>query len=212
VCGSKDGIEAMPDGEFLPAYELNCVEQHLKDAIWEKFKRHYVSGRWAQVTEPNEIQKQQNRQCLNRNQCMRGCPFGGYFSTVTSTLPWAKATGNLTVQPFSVVHSIIYDEKKQKAAGVRVIDANTKQATEYFAKIIFVNASALNSNLVLLNSVSNRFPNGLGNDNGFLCKYVAHHNYRASVNGQLDGMEGKYFYGRNPTEPILANYRNLYKH
>ena len=142
VCGTKEGIESMPDGEFLPAYELNCVEQHLKDVLWRKFKRYYVSGRWAQVTEPNDIQKQQGRQCLNRNQCMRGCPFGGYFSSVTSTLPWAKATGNLTVQPFAIVHSIIYDEKKQKATGVRVIDANTKQATEYFARIIFVNAPA----------------------------------------------------------------------
>jgi len=119
-----------------------------------------VSGRWAQVTEPNEIQKQQNRQCLNRNACMRGCPFGGYFSTITSTLPWANATGNLTVQPFSVVHSIMYDEKKQKAIGVRVIDTNTKEATDYFARIIFVNASALNTNLILLNSMSKRFPNG----------------------------------------------------
>ena len=93
---------------------------------------------------------------------MRGCPLGGYFSSVSSTLPWAAKTGNLTVRPFSVVHSIIYDEQKGKAAGVRVIDTNTKEATDYFAKIIFVNASALNTNLILLNSTSNRFPNGLG--------------------------------------------------
>jgi len=211
VCGSKDGIEAMPDGEFLPAYELNCVEQHLKDEIWEKFKRYYVSGRWAQVTEPNEIQRQQNRRCLNRNQCMRGCPFGGYFSTITSTLPWANATGNLTVQPFSVVHSLIYDEKKQKAIGVRVIDANTKQATEYFARIIFVNASALNTNLILLNSTSNRFPNGLGNDNGLLGKYICHHNYRASMGGRIDGYRDKYYKVSKPAECIMPNFRNIRK-
>jgi choline dehydrogenase-like flavoprotein len=211
VCGSKEGIESMPDGEFLPAYELNCVEQHLKDAIWNKFKRYYVSGRWAQVTEPNEIQKQQNRQCLNRNQCMRGCPFGGYFSTITSTLPWAKATGNLTVQPLSVVHSIIYDEKKQKAIGVRVIDANTKQATEYFAKIIFVNASALNTNLILLNSTSSRFPNGLGNDSGLLGKFICHHNYRASMGGEIDGFRDKYYKVSKPAECILPNFRNVKK-
>ena len=211
VCGTKDGIESMPDGEFLPAYELNCVEQHLKDKIWEKFKRYYVSGRWAQVTEPNEIQKQQNRQCLNRNQCMRGCPFGGYFSSVTSTLPWAAATGNLTVQPFSVVHSIIYDEKKQKAVGVRVIDANTKQATEYFARIIFVNASALNTNLVLLNSTSARFPNGLGNDSGLLGKYICHHNYRASMGGEIDGYRDKYYKVSKPAECIMPNFRNIHK-
>jgi choline dehydrogenase-like flavoprotein len=211
VCGSKEGIESMPDGEFLPAYELNCVEQHLKDVLWQKFKRYYVSGRWAQVTKPNDIQKQQGRQCLNRNACMRGCPFGGYFSTVTSTLPWAKATGNLTVQPFSVVHSIIYDEKKQKAVGVRVIDANTKQATEYFAKIIFVNASALNTNLILLHSTSNRFPNGLGNDNGLLGKYICHHNYRAGLGGNIEGFRDKYYRVTKPAECIIPNFRNIHK-
>jgi choline dehydrogenase-like flavoprotein len=211
VCGSKDGIESMPDGEFLPPYELNCVEQHLKDSIWKNFKRYYVSGRWAQVTQPNEIQKKQNRQCLNRNVCMRGCPFGGYFSSVSSTLPWAMETGNLTVRPFSVVHSIIYDEKKQKAVGVRIIDTNTKQATEYFAKIIFVNASALNTNLVLLNSTSNRFPNGLGNDNGLLGKYICHHNYRASMNGDIDGYLNKYYKVSKPAECIIANFRNVKK-
>jgi len=211
VCGTKEGIESMPDGEFLPAYELNCVEQHLKDVLWKKFNRYYVSGRWAQVTEPNDIQKQQGRQCLNRNQCMRGCPFGGYFSSVTSTLPWAKATGNLTVQPFAVVHSIIYDEKKQKATGVRVIDANTKQATEYFARIIFVNASALNTNLILLNSTSNRFPNGLGNDNGLLGKFICHHNYRASMGGQIEGFRDKYYKVTKPAECIIPNFRNIHK-
>jgi len=211
VCGTKEGIESMPDGEFLPAYELNCVEQHLKEVLWRKFKRYYVSGRWAQVTEPNDIQKQQGRQCLNRNQCMRGCPFGGYFSSVTSTLPWAKATGNLTVQPFAVVHSVIYDEKKQKATGVKVIDANTKQATEYFARIIFVNASALNTNLILLNSTSNRFPNGLGNDSGLLGKFICHHNYRASMGGQIDGFTDKYYKVTKPAECIIPNFRNIHK-
>jgi choline dehydrogenase-like flavoprotein len=211
VCGSKDGIESMPDGEFLPPYELNCVEQHLKDSIWKNFKRYYVSGRWAQVTQPNEIQKKQNRQCLNRNVCMRGCPFGGYFSSVSSTLPWAMETGNLTVRPFSVVHSIIYDEKKQKAVGVRIIDTNTKQATEYFSRIIFVNASALNTNLILLNSTSNRFPNGLGNDNGLLGKYICHHNYRASMSGDIDGFLDKYYKVSKPAECIIANFRNVKK-
>lgn len=143
---------------------------------------------------------------------MRGCPFGGYFSSVSSTIPWAKRTGKLTIRPDSVVHSIIYDEKLGKAKGVRIIDSHTKQTSDYFARIIFVNASALNSNLVLLNSTSGRFPNGLGNDSGLLGKFVAHHNYRASVNAEIEGMEDKYYYGKNPTEPILANYRNLYKH
>jgi len=213
VCGTRDGIEAMPDGEFLPPFDFNCGEAQVQKAISDNYKdRHLVHARWAHLTAPKEIHLQQGRaRCQARNLCMRGCPFGGYFSSVSSTIPWAKRTGNLTVRPFSVVHSIIYDEQKGKAIGVKVIDTNTKQVTDFFARIIFVNASALNSNLVLLNSTSHRFPNGLGNDNGLLGKYVAHHNYRASVNGQLPGMEDKYFYGKNPTEPILANYRNLKK-
>jgi choline dehydrogenase-like flavoprotein len=211
VCGNRDGIEAMPDGEYLPPFDFNCAEAHVQQTINKNYKdRYLVHARWAHLTEPKEIHLQQGRaRCQARNLCMRGCPFGAYFSSVSSTLPWAKNTGNLTIRPFSVVHSIIYDEKKNKAIGVKVIDSNTKQVTDFFSRIIFVNGSALNSNLVLLNSTSNRFPNGLGNDNGLLGKYVAHHNYRASVNGQLDGLEDKYFYGKNPTEPILANYRNL---
>jgi choline dehydrogenase-like flavoprotein len=213
VCGSRDGIEAMPDGEFLPPFDLNCVEADLQQKIKANYKdRYLVHARWAHLTQPNEIHLQQGRgRCQARNLCMRGCPFGGYFSTVSSTLPWAEKTGNLTVRPFSVVHSIIYDDKKGKATGVRVIDANTKEATEYFARIIFVNASALNSNLILLHSTSSRFPNGLGNDSGVLGKYVCHHNYRAYVNAVVPGFEDKYYYGRNPTEPIIANYRNLHK-
>lgn len=213
VCGNKDGIEAMPDGEFLPPFDLNCVEQHIQQNIQQHYKdRFLVHARWAQLTQPKEVHLQQGRgKCQARNLCMRGCPFGGYFSSVSCTLPWAEKTGHLTIQPDSVVHSIIYDEQKKKATGVRVIDAHTHQVTEYFARIIFVNASALNSNLILLNSTSGRFPNGLGNDNGLLGKYICFHNYRASAGGDLDGFEDKYYYGRNPTEPILANYRNLHK-
>jgi choline dehydrogenase-like flavoprotein len=214
VCGTRDGIDAMPDGEFLPPFEFNCAEAHIASKISENYKdRFVVHARWAHLTEPKEIHFQQGRvKCQARNLCMRGCPFGGYFSSVSSTLPWAKKTGNLTVRPFSVVHSIIYDEQKGKAVGVNVIDSNTKEVTAFYAPIIFVNASALNSNLVLLNSTSRRFPNGLGNDNGLLGKYVAHHNYRASVSAELEGMEDKYYFGKNPTEPILANYRNLKEH
>ncbi len=214
VCGTRDGIESMPDGEYLPPFDFNCAESSIQEKVSKKYPdRHIVHARWAHLTEPKDIHIQQGRsKCQARNRCMRGCPFGGYFSSVSSTLPWAKRTGNLTVRPFSVVHSIIYDENKERAVGVRIIDTNTKESVDYFSKIIFVNASALNSNLVLLNSVSKRFPNGLGNDSGTLGKYVAFHNYRASVNGIMDGMQDKYTYGRNPTEPIVANYRNLKKH
>jgi choline dehydrogenase-like flavoprotein len=213
VCGTRDGIESMPDGEYLPPFDFNCAEAAIQEKVSKKYSdRHIVHARWAHLTEPKEIHIQQGRsKCQARNRCMRGCPFGGYFSSVSSTLPWAKKTGNLTVRPFSVVHSIIYDENKQRAVGVRIIDTNTKEQVDYFSKIVFVNASALNTNLVLLNSVSKRFPNGLGNDSGTLGKYVAFHNYRASVNGIMDGMQDVYLYGRNPTEPIVANYRNLKK-
>ncbi len=212
VCGSREGIPSMPDGEFLTAYELNAVELHLQQVLKEKFNRHYVSGRWAHISEPQQIHIDQGRgQCMNRNLCMRGCPLGGYFSSVSSTLPWAKKTGNLTIRPFSVVHSIIYDEKLGKATGVRVIDTNTKVETEYYARIIFVNASALNTNLILLNSVSNRFPNGLGNDSGVLGKYICFHNYRASMNGEVVGFTDKYYKVSKPVECIIANFRNVEK-
>jgi choline dehydrogenase-like flavoprotein len=189
----------MPDGEFLPPFDLTCVEQHIKESILKNYNRYLVHARFAHITQPQSVHIEQGRgKCQARNLCMRGCPFGGYFSANSSTLPWAEKTGNLTVRPFSVVHSIIFDKYKNKATGVRIIDANTKAITEYFAQIIFVNASALNSNLILLNSTSDRFPNGLGNDNGLLGKYVCFHNYRGWVNGTVEGYEDKYYYGRNP--------------
>ncbi|HVX49972.1 MAG TPA: GMC family oxidoreductase, partial [Chitinophagaceae bacterium] len=213
ICGGKDGLEAMPDGDYLPPFDMNCVEQEIQRKISAHYKNRFmVHTRWAHLTKPNEIHIQQGRgQCQARDLCTRGCPFGGYFSSVSSTLPWALKTGNLTVRPFSVVHSIIYDEKQGKATGVRIIDTNTKQATEFFAKVIFVNAACLNSNLILLNSTSSRFPGGIGNDSGLLGKYMSCHNYRGSVHGIFRGYEDKYYYGRNPTNPIIANYRNLHK-
>ena len=213
ICGSKDGLDSMPDGDYLPPFEMSCVETAIQEKIRASYAdRFMVHSRWAHLTKPNQIHLDQGRgQCQARDLCTRGCPYGGYFSSVSSTLPWAKNTGNLTIRPFSVVHSIIYDEKKGRAGGVRIIDANTKEVTDYFAKVIFVNAACLNSNLILLNSTSARFPNGLGNDNGLLGKYMAFHNYRASAGGEFPGFEDQYSYGRNPTNPIIANYRNLDK-
>ena len=211
VCGNKDGLEAMPDGEFLPPFELSCVEQFMQQKLREHYPdRHLVQGRWAQLSQPQPVHLQQGRgKCMSRNLCMRGCPFGAYFSSVTSTLPWAKKTGNLTVRPFSVVHSVLYDGASGKASGVKVIDTNTREEIIYKARIIFLNASALNSTLVLLNSKSERFPNGLGNDHDVLGRYIGFHIYRGWANGRIAGFEDKYVYGRNPTECIIANYRNL---
>jgi len=213
ICGNRDGLEAMPDGEYLPPFDFNCVEKEMQQRIKSKYKdRFMIQGRWAQLTQPKDIHLQQGRaKCQARDLCMRGCPFGSYFSSVSSTLPWAQKTGNLAIRPFSVVHSIIYDEKKGRATGVRIIDANTKQFIDYLAKVIFVNASALNSNLILLNSTSGRFPNGFGNDNGLLGKYVCFQNYRGSTNGTVDGFEDKYYYGRRTAECMMTNFRNLHK-
>jgi len=213
ISGNSDGVETLPDGEFLPAWEMNCVEKDISQKIMAAYKdRHVVQGRCAHLTKPKDIHIQQGRtQCQARNLCERGCPFGGYFSSNASTLPWAAKSGNLTLRPHSVVHSIIYDDKSGKATGVRVIDSITKQATEYFARIIFINAACLNTNLILLNSTSSRFPGGLGNDNGLLGKYIAFHNYRGTVSASYDGPDDKYYYGRRPTQPMMPNFRNVHK-
>jgi choline dehydrogenase-like flavoprotein len=213
ISGNKDGLETLPDGDFLPAWEMNCVEKEMQQKINAKYKdRHVIQGRCAHLTHPRDIHIQQGRtQCQARSLCERGCPFGGYFSSNSSTIPWAQKTGNLTMKTNAVVHSIIYDNAKQKAVGVRVIDSETKKATEYFAKIIFVNAACLNTNLVLLNSTSSRFPNGLGNDNGLLGKYIAFHNYRGSLTAAYDGPQDKYYYGRKPTQAMMPNFRNVHK-
>ena len=213
ISGNYDGLDTLPDGEFLPAWKMNAVEKEVQKRIMDSYKdRNVVIGRCAHLTEPQEIHLQQGRgQCMARSKCERGCPYGGYFSSNASTLPWAAKTGNLTLRPDSVVHSIIYDEKKGKAVGVQVIDKVTKKSTEYFAKIIFVNAATLNTNLILLNSISSRFPQGLGNDNGLLGKYVAFHNYRGSLSAQMEGFEESYYYGRRPTAVMMPNFRNVKK-
>jgi choline dehydrogenase-like flavoprotein len=213
ICGDKDGLEALPDGDYLPPFEYSCLEAEIQQKISEHYKdRFMVRTRWAHLTKPEPIHLEQGRgRCMARDLCTRGCPFGGYFSSVSSTLPWAKKTGLLTIRPHSVVHSVIYDEQKGKATGVRVIDALTNQSTDFFAKVIFLNAACLNTNLILLNSVSSRFPNGLGNDNGLLGKFLAFQNYRGNVYGTYEGFKDKYTFGRTATSPLIANYRNLHK-
>ncbi|MDB4901741.1 MAG: Fructose dehydrogenase large subunit [Mucilaginibacter sp.] len=213
ISGNHDGLDTLPDSEFLPPWEMNAVEKVIQKRIMENYKdRHVIIGRCAHLTKPKEIHLEQGRgQCQARNLCQRGCPFGGYFSSNSSTLPTANKTGNLTILPDSVVHSIIYDDKKGKATGVRVINAHTKETTEYYAKIIFVNAAALNTNLILLNSTSARFPNGLGNDNGLMGKFIAFQNYRGSLTAKMEGYEDSYYYGRRPTAVMMPNFRNVHK-
>lgn len=213
ISGNRDGLDILPDSEVLKAWEMNCVEEHIANKIRAHYNdRHVIIGRCAHLTEPQPIHLQQGRgQCQARELCYRGCPFGGYFSSNSATLPWAANTGNLTMRTHAVVHSIIYDENVGKATGVRVIDALTKESMEFYAKIIFVNAACLNTNLVLLNSTSKRFPNGLGNDNDLLGKYIAFHNYRGTITATFDGFQDKYTWGRRPTQVIIPRFQNVHK-
>ncbi|HMH32256.1 MAG TPA: GMC family oxidoreductase [Puia sp.] len=213
ISGNLDGLETLPDGEFLPPWELNCVEKDVQQKIMANYHQRYVVvGRCAHLTKPNPIHIEQGRtQCQARSLCERGCPFGGYFSSNSTTIPWAAKTGNLSLLTNAVAHSVVYDNKKNKAVGVRVIDAHNKTATEYYAKIIFVNAACLNTNLILLNSTSDRFPNGLGNDHDLLGRYVCFHNYRGNVYASYDGPADRYYYGRRPTQAMMPNFRNVYK-
>ncbi|WP_350284996.1 GMC family oxidoreductase [uncultured Croceitalea sp.] len=206
ISGNKDGLPQIPDGEFLPPMQMSCAEEYFRDSLKSKYSdRHLVISRTANLTKSH----MGRGQCQHRDLCFRGCPFGGYFSSNSSTLPAAEKTGNLTLRPFSVVHSIIYDEQTQKAKGVRVIDTNTKEATEFYAKIIFLNAATLNSTLVLMNSTSSRFPNGMGNDSGELGHNLMDHNYNARVKGKLDGFEDKATFGKRPTGTYLPRFRNF---
>lgn len=206
VSGSKEGLPQLPDGEFLPAMELNCLEKHIKTRLESSFPgRKLIMSRQANLTQPHNGRGA----CQYRNRCSRGCPYGGYFSSNSSTLPAAQATGNLTIRPFSVVHSILFDDHTQQASGVRVVDSETLEAMEYYAKIIFVNASTLNTTLILLNSTSDRFPNGLGNDSGALGHYLMDHNYRGRLNASYDGMRDQYYFGKRPAAGYIPRYRNF---
>src|SRR5690606_6636689 len=188
-------------------------EQHFKESIQKNYNdRHLIQARCAHITDPQPIHTQQGRaKCQNQAMCNRGCVYGAYFSSNSSTLPWAMKTGNLTVRPDAVVHSIIYDDKKGKAIGVRIIDSHTKEMIEFYSIIIFVNASALNSNAILLNSTSKRFPNGLGNDSGLLGKYISWHNYRGKANATYEGLKDKRTDGRNPSHAYIPRFRNVRK-
>lgn len=214
ISGDKDGLDVLPDGKFLPSIELNVVEKYFKDVLKKHYgdTRHLIYGRCAHITDPQEIHIQQGRaKCMHQNMCNRGCVLGGYFSANSSTIPWALKSGNLTMRPDAVVESIIYDKEKGKATGVRIIDRLTKEPMEYYADIIFVNASTINTNAILLNSRSDRFPNGLGNDNGLMGKFLSWHNYRGHANAQVEGFLDKKESGRRPTNAYIPRFRNVKK-
>jgi choline dehydrogenase-like flavoprotein len=208
IQGSKDGLEVLPDGDYMPAMELNCVEKEVKKRLEAHYKgmRHLIIGRSANITQPHH-----NRtNCQYRDRCWRGCPFGAYFSTQSSTLPAAMATGNLTLRPFSIVTKIVYDKDTKKATGVEILDAETNQTYVYKAKIVFVCASALNSAWVLMNSATDVWEGGLGSSSGELGHNVMDHHFRAGANGTMEGFSDKYEYGRRPTGIYVPRFRNIY--
>ncbi len=213
ISGNKDGLETLPDGDFIKPYELSCVEKHFGQVLKNKYTdRHVIIARTANLSQADKIHRDVGRsQCQNRTLCERGCPYGGYFSSNSATLPAAYHTGNLTLKAHSVAHSIIYDEKKNKAIGVRVVNALTHEMEEYYASIIFVNASPLATNLILLNSISSRFPNGLGNDSGILGTHMAFHSYRGRITAEYDGDLEYKTEGKRPTSGYIPRFRNVYK-
>ena len=210
VSGSKDGLEEVPDGEFLPAWEMNAIEEHIQTQINAHYTdRTAVIGRCAHLTKTTDLHRQQGRnQCMARTRCERGCPLGAYFSSNASTLPWAQKTGNLSLKTHKVVSKIIYDPQTQKASGVEVIDQFTKATERYSARVIFVNAATINTNAILLNSTSERFPNGLGNDTGLLGRYLSFHNYRGQITATHHGEAQSYYRGRRPTSIMVPSFRN----
>lgn len=207
ISGSRNGLPQLPDGDFLPPMEMNVVEKAVAARIKDHYKesRHMLIGRAANLTKA--IQGRTN--CQFRSKCWLGCPFGGYFSTQSSTLPAAVATGNLTLRPFSIVTKILYDKDTKKATGVEVLDAETNQTYEYFAKVIFLNASTLNSTWVLMNSATDVWEGGLGSSSGELGHNLMDHHFRLGASGRMEGFDDKYVYGRRPNGIYIPRFRNL---
>lgn len=206
ISGQREGYAPLPDGQFLPPMEMNCVEQAVKKGIEANFKGRIMTiGRVANVTAAHHGRGP----CRYRNLCSRGCPFGAYFSTQSTTLPPAMATGRLTIATDSIVSEVLYDKEKQRATGVRVIDAHSGQSREYFSRIVFVNASTIGTAFILLNSVSDRFPQGLGNDSGVLGRYLMDHHFRCGASGLAEGFDDKYYFGRRPNGIYVPRFRNV---
>lgn len=206
VSGNRDGIPHLPDGQFQPPFEMNAVEKYFKEKIETVYQdRKVIMGRTANLTQPVKGRGQ----CMSRDLCHRGCPFGAYFSTNSSTMPAAFATGNLTVRPHSLVNKVIYDELKQKATGVEIIDTETNKTEVFNANLIFLNASTVATAFILLNSVSTRFPNGLGNGSGQVGRNLMDHHKGLSFNAKIEGFEDKYYYGRRPVPLYIPRFKNI---
>ncbi|NOY47881.1 MAG: GMC family oxidoreductase [Chlorobi bacterium] len=209
VCGENLGLKQLPDQKLLKPMNLNCVEEHFKSKVAENLDNRAITvGRVAHITEGTKPGLGRT-ECQYRDRCMRGCPFGAYFSSNSSTLPAAEATGNMTLRPNSIAYEVVYDEKTGKASGVKIIDAETKELIEFKAKVIFLCASSVASASILLQSKSNRFPNGLGNDSGELGHNLMDHHFRVGASGTAVGFEDKYYKGRRPNGVYIPRFRNL---
>ncbi|WP_149274044.1 GMC oxidoreductase [Pareuzebyella sediminis] len=208
VSGEALNLPQLPDSNFLPMMELNCVEQHVREKVAENFDgRVITAGRTAHIT--GDKQFEGRTKCQFRNRCIRGCPFGGYFSSLSSTLPAAERTGNLTLRPDSIVSEVMYDPDTKKATGVKVIDRVTKEPHEFKAKVIFLCASAIASSSILMQSKSDRFPNGMGNESDQLGRNIMDHHLGVGASGKMEGYEDKYYKGRKPSGVYIPRFRNL---
>jgi choline dehydrogenase-like flavoprotein len=211
ISGAKDNIDVLPHGEhYLPAMNMNALEKEMKLRIEKEFpSRHFIMGRTAHLTGESKLALDLGRsQCQYRNRCMMGCPYGGYFSTQSSTLPAAVKTGNLTLRPDAIVQEVIFDDTLGKAVGVRIIDQKTNESIEYFAKIIFLNASAFPTTGIMMNSKSKRHPNGLGNESDQLGRNIMDHHLGVGASGEFEGMADEYYYGRRANGIYIPRFRN----
>jgi choline dehydrogenase-like flavoprotein len=205
VNGNRDGLGIVPDGHFQKPMEMNCVEKDFAQKIKAKMNRPVIIGRGANLTEPVKGRGV----CQYRNLCHRGCPYGAYFSTNASTLPAAFETGNLTLRPHSLVHQVLYDESKQRAIGVEIIDTQSKNTEAFYSKIIFINAATIATAQILLSSTSNRFPNGLGNDSDQVGRNIMDHHKFAGASAQVEGFDEFYYSGRRPNGIYVPRFRNV---
>jgi choline dehydrogenase-like flavoprotein len=207
ISGSRDGLAILPDGEFMPPIALNCVEEEVAKRLQRAYggRRRLIHARVANATQALPGRNA----CQYRDACWLGCPYGGYFSTQSSTLPAAMKTGRLTLRPFSIASEVLYDKDRKRATGVRVLDAQTNETIDFTSKIVFLCASALNSTWLLMRSATSEWPGGLGSSSGELGHNLMDHHFRCGASGFVDGFEDKYEYGRRPTGFYIPRYRNV---
>ena len=208
VSGNKDNLPQIPDGNFLPPWSMNCIEKHIKSKIANHYSDRVLTiGRTTNLTKPHGGRGK----CMARNLCVRGCPYGAYFSSNSVTLPAAQKTNNMTLRPNSIVHTILFDKNTKKATGVRVVDEITKETIEFKSKIVFLCASTLGSTSILLNSVKNSFVDGLGNTSGQLGHNLMDNHFQVGAYGRYKGYENKYYRGRRPVDVLVPRFQNLDK-